>query len=189
MKLLKDIENKWEKVATSSLESLFRSESVRDYFAAGFWLFYVDYTEILPPYLSVAYESDNLDPNYRWEPPEWPIGLDEATNAMSEEYSELSSFLNGKSHADWDGVIEEHYVAISRVTKKLTAKFRGTEYPTVDRFIAGIFESRDGEEEYARLVKMSVDTDNRGVESLLKARLLDASAQITKAQQGSVGDA
>ena len=155
--IIAQIESEWKIVAERGILQTISHSRLSDVYVAGFWLFYVDYTEFYPPYLSINSKSLLTSDDYKWAPPEWEHGLDEAPDSLSSIYEPLVDELKGSSEADWDVAIELHYEAISRVSQHLTKKLQpqSSEGFTSD-FLACILDHQHGYPESERLARMSL---------------------------------
>lgn len=163
-KSLADIEAEWEQVAANAIAESIASNPSEDLYAAGFWLFYCDYTVIHPPCFALNTKSHLAkaqDKKYhRWSPPNWKFDVvDGTTDAMMPSYVPLHG-----DHSDetWPLIIERHKLMISNVCRSLTwnakegaGRFQGISLNP--KFVVGIFEGQNGPEEYEELVELSVD--------------------------------
>lgn len=161
--IISTIETRWAEVAMSLIPQAAEQHDLVDIYVASFWLFYVDYSAFYPPYLSINTEEqyrkdrDSGHP-YRWSPAEWKLGLDDATDAMADDYEPLMEALSGRSEEDWNAAIEAHHQAMSRVCRHLTNKIRASgDSRFSGTFVVGIFEERESEAEFERLVHLSID--------------------------------
>jgi hypothetical protein len=170
MSILRQIEEKWFDAVSITIGSLTESFSHEQFYAGAFWLCYVDYTMFGVPCFAMntgshlaATNGDAQDNGTRWSPPNWQFDvIDETVETMSPHYNELSRSLAGKSEADWDAAIEEHFQVLARVCRRLTratraraGMFARINLPT--DFVVGVFEEREGEPVFSRLVRASVE--------------------------------
>ena len=165
--LLKEIETRWQTVASESIVRIVSAQSDKEFYAAAFWLFYVDYTVIHPPCFAMNHEAHVAGNPYgeeiRWSPPNWQFDvIDGSTDVMMPIYTSLSDELAGADDNVWDAIIEEHKQCMARVSLRITSDvlnrippFHGLNLPPT--FICGIFDEREGEEECNRLAALSID--------------------------------
>jgi hypothetical protein len=164
MDLLAKIESAWTATAVATILEMCRSHPAERFYAAGFWLFYVDYTVVGVPCVAMNTEAHvavhSETPSVRWTPPNWQFDvINPAIRAMQPLYDALSLALEGKDDPIWDDLVEAHYAAMARVCRRVTelihsgcGEFAGL--PVTKDFVVGIFEERDGE--YERLVRASI---------------------------------
>ncbi len=166
---LSRIESEWFDIASADIARVIQQHANEEFYAAGFWLFYVDYSQIGPPLLYVNTESDVLlngeDDIHRWDAANWQLKITVDTSAtMSARYMELSELLQGQPAALWDFADESSKQLIARVFRWLTESIRH-ERPPFDScdvcpwFVAGIFDGRDGWKEANRLVRASITAE------------------------------
>jgi hypothetical protein len=167
---LKNIASQWFDVASAAIVRTVESNPNEQFYVAGFWLFYVDYTVIRAPCFAMNFESHVANSEYgeeiRWSPPNWHFDVVEgSTDAMSSMYDVLTEDLAGKDDSIWDAIIEEHKQAMARVSHRLTTAVRNrsgsfSKLRTSTDFLCGIFDEREGEKECNRLVALSVASDD-----------------------------
>jgi hypothetical protein len=172
MSLMQQIESAWLDAAASVIVSQVAAYPHEQFYAAGFWLCYVDYTMFAGPVFAMNTEShlaancgDWPEGYTRWSPPNWRFDvLRGAIEAMSPYYDALTASLAGQETAIWDGAIEAHWQTLARVSRLLThavrsgaAPFAGSSLPS--SFVVGIFEEREGEPVFSRLVRESIDPE------------------------------
>jgi hypothetical protein len=167
MSILGEIESAWLPCAIESIAHQVSRIPQEKFYGAGFWGFYMDYTVFGSPCFAMNTESYFLktkaDGVHRWYLPDWQFDvLREETKAMTALYERLSSQMNGKSDAEWDSCRLQHFHAISRVCRAITAQaaarsgvFSKLGLPA--EFVVGIFEDQDGPEMYEWLLGQSID--------------------------------
>jgi len=158
---LKRIEEEWDRVAPGLIAAQLKAHPTKQFYAAAFWLFYCDYTMLGCPCLAMDSEENfaSAEPKYdRWTPPNWKFDVVDTPDALSDMYD----LFEGEHDDDvWEEIMEGHKQAIARVCLSVTAKARrGVDefegLPMHPRFVVGIFEEREGGEEYVRLAELSV---------------------------------
>lgn len=169
MSILQQIESRWFDSAASAIVSQVASFPSERFYAGAFWLCYVDYTKFGTPCFAMNTESYftecGAESASRWSPPTWQFDiLDGAVEAMSPLYDTLSQSLAGHDSAVWDATIEEHSQVLARVSRRLTRDARSRSGPFVqiglpDDFVVGIFDEREGEPTFSRLVRASIDPE------------------------------
>ena len=161
--IISTIETRWTEVAMTLIPQTAEQHDLDEVYVAAFWLFYVDYSAFYPPYLSINTEKRcrkdrDSGHHYRWSPAEWEFGLDDATDTMADEYEPLMEALTDQSEEEWNSAIEAHHRATSRVCRNLTTAIRASGSSRFSgTFVAGIFEERESEAEFERLVHLSID--------------------------------
>lgn len=161
--IISTIEARWTDVAMSLIPRTAQERNLDGVYVAAFWLFYVDYSAFYPPYLCIntealCEEDRSRGHHYRWSPPEWKIGMHDATDELASAYEPLMQALSDQSDDVWNSAIEAHYQAMSRVCRHLTSEIRASREPRFsESFVAGIFEERESETEFERLVHLSID--------------------------------
>ncbi len=132
----------------------------QDIYASGFWFFYCDYEAIYAP--SFGYNSFFDDEDCQWSPPNWEVDInDEIYEALNPIYEKISEALKGKSDEIWEEVIEYNFSLFVGICKNLNTNITDTESPfshwsKTSDFVVGIFEERESEELYTKLVIQSV---------------------------------
>ena len=164
--LLSEIEDQWADVAAKAIVEKVTSEPALQFYAAGFWMFYADFTVLDPPNLSMNSESylaaDKYGDSNRWIPPNLQYDvIQSATDAMYPRYEQPSKELAGGDEDVWEQTMDEHKQEIARVCRRVTADARAGQgefagVSVVPNFVLGIFEEQDGEFEYDRLVELSI---------------------------------
>ncbi len=165
---MSDIEAQWEVVAADTIARTIAEHPDEDFYAAGFWSFALDGQTISPPALALNSESgvteiDSFGEDNRWNPADWRRSVIMTAHlAMAPAYIDLSELLHGEEWSVWEAVDELQKQAIARVCRRLTERIRdrGAPFdaiPVNSRFVVGIFDGRDGEEETDRLARMSID--------------------------------
>ena len=97
--LINRIAASWSDLVTKAIIEAVTNNPDADYYAAGFWLFYVDYTLFGVPCFALNTE-ENLaasDPSCRWSPPEWLVDVHPCYQSIRPLYTELSELLDGAS--------------------------------------------------------------------------------------------
>ena len=163
-----NIESAWHDATASAIVSQVMNFPDEEFYAAAFWLCYVDYTLFGTPCFAMNTESHSAvsaaegSEGMRWSPPNWRYDvIDHATQAMTPHYSTLSASLAGQSESVWDDTIEEHWRLLARVCRRLTHEARHREGYFCDialppGFVVGIFEEREGEPIFSQLVRASI---------------------------------
>ncbi len=137
--------------------------SNKEIYACGLWLFYCDYTVISPP--CFGYNTVYEEGNGRWAPPEWDEDVVSSVfNALTPIYEELSVLMDGKSDKAWEELIGFQWTFYSKLCFKLNAQMDSDSSPfkgwNINKdFVIGIFEEREGEEIYNKLVIDSIGED------------------------------
>jgi hypothetical protein len=150
------ISNLFQKIEVVLLDSIKALDIDSEVYACGFWLFYCDYSVINPP--SFAYNSSYKEKDERWAPPEWDVDVDDSVyDALSPIYEELSKLLDGRSDEQWEELIEFQWKFYSALCYKLNSEVSTEDSPFKNwkkstDFVIGIFEEREGEEIYEKLV-------------------------------------
>jgi hypothetical protein len=158
----------WSDLARQSVIDAVSEDSSANYYAAGFWLFYVDYTLFGVPCFALNTEENLIatDPSHRWCPPEWLIDVHPCYEKVEPLYTELSEMLDGSPDEEWETAIDQHYNAICSLCLNLTEEYHKHDgaFGTIRKnpnFIFGIFEERDGQEVYETLLDASIDPERR----------------------------
>lgn len=162
--LLAEIETRWEQLAAQAIAAKISESPDEEYYAAGFWLLYCDYTVISPPPLAMnseehLAESPEDAEYHRWAPPEWKFDVLDETEQMRSSYAPLDG---DHGVAVWERIIDLHQQALARVCRRLTRTARSRSGPfqglaVSPKFVVGIFEERDGGEEFDRLARLSIE--------------------------------
>ena len=164
------IEDQWETVAADTIAEIITKHPNEDFYAAAFWLFALDGQTISPPALAINSESgiseiDSFGEDNRWNPADWRRSvIMSAHDTMAPAYLELSALLDGAEWTVWEAVDELQKQAIARVCRRLTDSVRNRDAPfemtpVNSRFVFGIFDGRDSEEETDRLARLSIAPD------------------------------
>lgn len=168
LQLLDRIVSEWRVVATIAVVEAVTENPDANYYAAGFWLFYVDYTVFGSPCLGLNTEANlaESDPTCRWCPPEWLVDVHPSGEKLQPLYAELSELLDGKSDAAWETAIEQHYNGMCVLCRILTEDYHAPEggFGTIRKnpqFVFGIFEERAGDDLYEALVSASIEPERR----------------------------
>ena len=168
---MQHIESAWHDAAASAIVSQAMSSPNEEFYAAAFWLCYVDYTLFGTPCFAMNTESHcavsvaEWGEGVRWSPPNWQYDvIDQAVQTMIPCYQSLSDSLAGQSEAVWDEAIEEHWRLLARVCIRLTHEARHREGYFSDvvlpaSFVVGILEEREGEPIFSQLVRSSIVPD------------------------------
>lgn len=166
--LINRIVSSWTDLATQAVVDAVTESPDAGYYAAGFWLFYLDYTLFGVPCLALNTEKNlaESDPTCRWCPPEWLVDVHPCFETVQPLYTELSGLLAGESDEVWDIAIEQHYDAMCGLCRKLTKEYHSPDgafgaIPKNPQFVFGIFEERQGDEVYEALVNASIESDRR----------------------------
>lgn len=153
----------FQKIEVVLLESIGSLNINREVYACGFWLFYCDYSVILPP--SFGYNSSYERDDDRWSPPEWDIDVDDAVyDVLSPIYEELTMLMSESSDEEWQELIEFQWKFYSSFCFKLNSEISGEDslFKNWERskdFVIGIFEEREGDEMYEKLAIDSLSED------------------------------
>jgi hypothetical protein len=169
MAIFERLEAAWLDTAASAIITQCRDFPNEQFYAAAFWLLYVDYTMFGTPCFAMNSEAhlaatggDEPEVLTRWSPPNWQFDvLSEAVEKMAPHYEALSQSLAEQPETVWDIAIEEHKDRLSRVCRSLTERARSHSAPFASielppDFVVGIFDEREGEPEFSRLVRASV---------------------------------
>ena len=166
--LISRIAASWTDLATKAIVDAVTDNPDADYYAAGFWLFYVDYTLFGVPCFALNTEEnlDASDPSCRWSPPEWLVDVHPCYESVQSLYTELSELLHGASDDDWNTAIGQHHDAMCELCRKLTREYHSPEgaFGSITKnpkLVFGIFEERETEEVYAALLKGSIEPERR----------------------------
>lgn len=171
MSILQQIESRWFDSAATAIVSHASRFPAERFYAGAFWLCYVDYTLFGTPCFALNTESylardgGDAEDSTRWSPPNWRFDvLDEPVEAMSPSYDKLSRSLADQDDTRWEAAIEEHFQALARVCRRLThhARSRTGPFSEVDLpadFVVGIFEEREGDPTFSRLVRASIEPE------------------------------
>jgi len=171
MNILQQIESRWFDSAASAIVSQVARFPNERFYAGAFWLCYVDYTRFGTPCFAMNTESHLTncgtadESSTRWSPPNWQFDIfDEAVEAMSPLYEALSRSLAGQDSAVLDAAIEQHSQVLARVSHRLTHHARSRTGPFMQtdlpaNFVFGIFDEREGEPTFSRLVRASIDPE------------------------------
>ena len=166
--LLDRIVARWDDLVRNAVVEAASSSSTSNYYAAGFWLFYVDYTVFGVPCLALNSEENlaSSDPTCRWCPSEWLVDVHSCHESIQPLYTELSKLLAGESDESWELAVDQHYDAMCYLCKSLTANYHAGDgaFGMITRnpqFVVGIFEEREGDELYKTLVDASIEPDRR----------------------------
>lgn len=152
----KPIQLIFEEIEKSLLNSLNALEIAEDIYSCGFWLFYCDYTVIHPP--CFGYNTSYEHNEHKWNPAEWEVDVhDGVYNALSPFYEKISHAMNGAHDDDWNNLVEYQWDFYSKICYKLNSTLDSEEsplkkWPKSHDFVIGIFEQREGEEIYRKLV-------------------------------------
>ena len=162
--LLYDIEAAWVDSASAAIVSHARNHPNDVFYAASFWLCYVDYTIFGTPCFAlntertIEQEGDDL----RWSPADWQFSCTDSTvEAMQPLYEMLSDELSGRAESEWDLAIEEHFSVLARVCRRITTEARSRRGVFADTvlhpdFVVGIFEYREGDPLFTQLIRASI---------------------------------
>src|SRR4051812_8132141 len=128
MSLLHDIEIAWSECAAHAIVSHVNRLPKERFYAAAFWLLYVDYSMFGTPCFAMNTEAhlagnrgDAPESFIRWSPPNWQFDvLPEPIAIMAPHYEALTRSLAGQPDAVWDAAMEEHVQALARVCRRLT---------------------------------------------------------------------
>ncbi|MFO0865606.1 MAG: hypothetical protein U0744_13305 [Gemmataceae bacterium] len=126
-------------------------------YACGFWLFYADYTVLGTP--CFAYNFVGQEKDAKWSPPEWVVDVDDRmVDALKPHYERLSESMKGQSDEAWDSLIEFQLNYYSRLCIEITrdASLLLRDWRITDDFVCGIFEEREDEETFLRLLHASM---------------------------------
>jgi len=165
--LLNEIRQAWISESLKAMRVVLATHQTESFYAAAFWLFYSDYSKILPPALGinaepfvVTYDDTDSPWNTRWVPAEWhwPV-LDDACDALKPAYRRLSDEMENASRADWDRLLIEHDTMIASVSRELTAAIHtgrgGVCLPGV--FVVAALDDQRESEDYNALVRASIE--------------------------------
>jgi hypothetical protein len=138
-------------------------------YACGFWLFYADYTIIGPP--CFAYNILGEDEDSKWAPPDWVVDVDDRIlDSLKPHYEHLSNTMQGQSDETWDALIEFQLNYFARLCLDITrnAKSILSHWQMTDDFVCGIFEEREDEETFIRLLHASMGEEAVGRLGILR---------------------
>lgn len=163
--LISAIESQWEEVAAKTIAQIMAAFPDDQFYAAGFWLFYCDYTVIHPPCFGANTEASLAESGedakyHRWTPPNWRF---DTIGGLSDKMMPLYEPLCEEHEDDvWQKIMEDHKQSIARVCRRVTQQARSGAGPFAEvavpaNFVVGIFEEQDGDEEYDRLAIMSIE--------------------------------
>jgi len=166
--LINRIAASWSDLVTKAVIEAVTDNPDADYYVAGFWLLYVDYTLFGVPCFALNTE-ENLaasDSSYRWSPPEWLVDVHPCYESIQSLYTELSELLDGASNDVWDTAIDQHHDAMCELCRKLTFEYHSRDgaFGTIRKnlqFVFGIFEERETEEVYEALLSGSIEPERR----------------------------
>ena len=136
----------------------------RTVYAAAFWLFYGDYSQIGQPCFAVGDEEhlvETGDPLIRWSPPDWRVSC--WSNEVDPESSQsVYGQLDGEHREElWDWIYAEHLAAVCRVCHRLTETIRrDPAFGVAAQFVVAILEVREGDAFFERYVRRSVSPAN-----------------------------
>ena len=159
--LLAQIEDLFSRVDArmmSTLQTMPVPEGV--VYACGFWLFYCDYTTLGVP--AFAYNTVGNEGEWKWSPPNWVVDVEDLmVDALQPLYTEISSFMAGKSDDDWRTLVKYQWDFYSKFCLDMNSDIEKQKGPLTwwnltEDFVVGIFEEREGDEMYDFLVKASV---------------------------------
>lgn len=154
------IEETFQEIEKALIEAIKATETAKQIYACGFWLFYCDYSVISPP--CFGYNSDFEDNDERWAPPEWDVDVDDSMyNALATIYDSLTKRMDGKSDEEWEELLDYQWDFYSKLCFKLNSDINSGSSPfnnwsKSSDFVIGIFEEREGEEIYKKLAINSV---------------------------------
>jgi hypothetical protein len=129
-------------------------------YACGFWLFYADYTVLGVP--CFAYNVVGQEKDGKWSPPEWVVGVeDRMVDALKSHYEKLSDSMKGQSDEVWEALIEFQWNYYSQLCREITGDAESllNHWRITDDFVCGIFEGREDEETFTRLLHRSMGED------------------------------
>jgi hypothetical protein len=168
---LEEIESEWLVTILDTVWELAKTHASERFYAGSFWLCYVDYTMFGVPCFSMNTEAHaaahggNTSAGIRWSPPNWEFDvIDTAVERMRPLYQMLSQELAGKEDAAWDTTIDEHFRALARVCREATEavhqwRASGLVENITEDFVVGIFEEREGNSLFTRLVRDSISPE------------------------------
>lgn len=126
-------------------------------YACGFWLFYADYTFIGVP--CFAYNVVGFETEAKWSPSEWLEDVNDLMlDTLKPYYEMLSDLMENQSDEVWDSVIEFQLKFYSQLCLDITRDANALlgHWQITGDFVCGIFEEREDEETYIRLLYASM---------------------------------
>jgi hypothetical protein len=176
--ILARLESLWFDVAGKAIADIVQCNPDDIVYAAAFHLFYADGTQILAPALaanteahfaSAARGGSDAPPHVslRWRPPEWRWDVvDEAVEPLRDLYGQLSGILRNLSDEDAAELYAAHDRVMCGVARRLTVQARArhgafSRVEVVPYFVVLVLEIQRGEEEYAALLRASVEPGMR----------------------------
>lgn len=165
---LEEIESEWLATVLDTVRELAAAHVDEQFYAGSFWLCYVDYRMFGVPCFAMNTEAHaaanggNTSEGIRWSPPNWEFDvIDRAIERMQPHYQALSHDLAGKEDATWDAAIDEHFRVLARVSRRATEEVHqwrasGLVGNVTKDFVIGIFEEREDDPLFSRLVRDSI---------------------------------
>lgn len=153
-----DFSTSFDAIATSLKETLAKIPPPDGVvYVCGFWLFYADYTVLGTP--CFGYNIVGQEKDAKWAPPEWVVDVDDRlVAALQPHYEKLSELMEGQSDEAWEALIEFQLNFYSQLCLEITRNapllLRG--WRITDDFVCGIFEEREDEETFLRLLHASM---------------------------------
>lgn len=129
-------------------------------YASGFWLFYADNTVIGAP--CFAYNIVGQEADAKWSPPEWVVDVDDRiVTALTPHYERLTELMTAQSGEIWKSLMQFQWDYYSQLCLEITrdAPSLLPHWQLADDFVCGIFEEREEEEIYYRLLRTSIGAE------------------------------
>ena len=126
-------------------------------YACGFWLFYADFSVIGAP--CFAYNIVGREDDAKWSPPEWAVDVeDRIAEALTPHYERLTELMTGQSDEMWESLIQFQWDYYSQLCLEITRDAPSLlhHWQVADDFVCGIFEEREDDEIYSRLLRASI---------------------------------
>jgi len=154
--ILQEIADECYRIGGEAIVSTIRKHPGVSFFAAGFHTFYSDYAEFGGFRLGLGAEETPR----RWSGCEWGAS-DWGDICDFPSYNTLASALEDQADEIWDQAQRQHEEQLSDVCRRLTSDARNGTGAFAecrqDSFLVGIFNDLEGNEQFDRLVEMSVD--------------------------------
>ncbi len=126
-------------------------------YACGFWLFYADCTLLGTP--CFAYNMVGREKDAKWAPPEWGVDVDDRmVDALQPHYERISDSMQGQSDEVWESLIEFQLSFYSQLCREITREAKSLlgHWQLTEDFVCGIFEEREDEATFVRLLHASL---------------------------------
>jgi hypothetical protein len=168
---LEEVQSEWKVTVLDTVRDLATAHAGERFYAGSFWLCYVDYTMFGVPCFAMNTEAHaaahggNTSEGIRWSPPNWEFDvIDRAVERMQPHYQKLSHDLADRENVVWDAAIDEHFRVLARVCREATEavhqwRASGVIENITEDFVIGIFEEREDDPLFSRLVRDSIAPD------------------------------